>query len=178
MYYIYHIPTFKRKNGKNGKIGCTEEPDNRVNRQGYNDYEIIEEHTDIMIASQREIELQKQYGYPVDCVPYYKSRNKWGSVAGKKGGEKCKKNKIGFLADDFDRKNAQLLSVKSRKLNGNYNEIKKPVLQFTKDGKFIKEWESMSHAAKSIGCFKQTVSQCCRGIRKTGAGYVWKYKEE
>ena len=90
IYYIYHIPNFIHKNGKIGKIGCTEEVDAkaRVNIQGYTDYEILETYTDIIIASNRERQLQKEYGYPIDRVPYYKSRSKWGSVAGKVGGNK------------------------------------------------------------------------------------------
>lgn len=88
-YYIYHIPNFVHKDGRIGKIGCTEEEDAkvRVENQGYTEYEILETHTDIMIASDREIELQKQYGYPIDKVPYHYSRRNWGSKAGKLGGK-------------------------------------------------------------------------------------------
>lgn len=88
IYYIYHIPTFRHKDGRIGKIGCTEEEDAkvRVENQGYTEYEILETHTDIIIASDREIQLQKEYGYKVDTLPYYKivkiatkeSRNKGG----------------------------------------------------------------------------------------------------
>ena len=65
MYYIYHI------NGV--KIGCSTQPEKRVKKQGYSDYEILETHTDIDIASQREIELQKEYGYKVDNTLYSQS---------------------------------------------------------------------------------------------------------
>lgn len=65
MYYIYHIPGVK--------IGCTTNVKRRVNKQGYSEYQILETHTDIHIASQREIELQKQYGYKVDNTLYSQS---------------------------------------------------------------------------------------------------------
>lgn len=78
-YYIYHI--------KGVKIGCSDQPEFRVNAQGYTEYEILETHTDIIVASDREIELQKEYGYPVDKVPYHISRKQWGSKAGKVGGK-------------------------------------------------------------------------------------------
>lgn len=96
-YYIYHIPNFVHKDGTVGKIGCTEEEDAkvRVERQGYTEYEILETHTDIMIASDREIELQKQYGYPVDSCPYYKTRQIVTEEGCKKGGSasiKVRKN--------------------------------------------------------------------------------------
>ena len=64
-YYIYHIPEIK--------IGCSTEPENRVKAQGYTNYEILEEHEDIKVASDRERELQKEYGYKVDKVSYYQS---------------------------------------------------------------------------------------------------------
>ena len=62
MYYIYHI--------KGVKIGVSTEPQIRVKNQGYIDFEILEEHTDINLVSNRETELQKEYGYRVDRVPY------------------------------------------------------------------------------------------------------------
>jgi len=64
-YYIYHIP------GK--KIGVTCDLNNRVTvQQGYNpdEYEILEESEDVDFISSKELELQKEYGYRVDMVPY------------------------------------------------------------------------------------------------------------
>ena len=65
MYYIYHIEGIK--------IGCSTQPKERVRKQGYSDFQIIEKHTDIFLASDREQELQKQYGYRVDECSYWKS---------------------------------------------------------------------------------------------------------
>ena len=64
-YYIYHIP------GK--KIGVTCDLNNRVTvQQGYDstEYEILENSDDIDYISSKEIELQREYGYKVDMVPY------------------------------------------------------------------------------------------------------------
>jgi hypothetical protein len=86
-YYIYHIKDFQWKNGKIGKIGCAKDHIERVSEQGYNEYTILEIHDCIYEASKREIELQKQYGYPVDRKPYYKcieGRSKGGKIGGKK----------------------------------------------------------------------------------------------
>ena len=58
MYYLYHIP------GK--KIGVTRDLNNRVTViQGYKrvKYEVLEQSEDIDYISDREIELQKSYGY-------------------------------------------------------------------------------------------------------------------
>ena len=64
-YYLYHIP------GK--KIGVTCDLNNRVTiQQGYtpDEYEILESSEDIDHISSLELELQKEYGYRVDMVPY------------------------------------------------------------------------------------------------------------
>ena len=65
MYYLYHIP------GK--KIGVTRNLNHRVTlMQGYkeNEYEVLEQSDDIEYISDREIELQKSYGYKVDLKLY------------------------------------------------------------------------------------------------------------
>ena len=66
-YYLYHIP------GK--KIGVTRDLNNRVTeQQGYSpdEYEVLDQSTDIDYISSRELELQKSYGYKVDLKPYNK----------------------------------------------------------------------------------------------------------
>jgi len=65
MYYLYHIP------GK--KIGVTRNLNTRVTLiQGYKEgeYEVLEQSEDIDYISDREIELQKSYGYKVDRQKY------------------------------------------------------------------------------------------------------------
>jgi len=71
MYYLYHIP------GK--KIGVTRDLNTRVTlMQGYkeNEYEVLEQSEDIDYISDREIELQKSYGYKVDLKKYKNLFNK------------------------------------------------------------------------------------------------------
>ena len=64
-YYLYHIP------GK--KIGVTRDLNKRVTQvQGYKpgEYEVLESSTDIHYISDREIELQKSFGYRKDDKLY------------------------------------------------------------------------------------------------------------
>jgi hypothetical protein len=92
IYYIYHIPNHKwKKTKKIGKIGCTDDLEKRMIENGATEYEVLETHSDIYIASDREIELQKQYGYPVDNKPYWKIVE-LSSVAGKIRGEQIVKS--------------------------------------------------------------------------------------
>jgi len=65
MFFIYHIP------GK--KIGVTRNLNKRVTAvQGYKpeEYEVLDSSDDINYISDREIELQKYYGYKVDRQKY------------------------------------------------------------------------------------------------------------
>jgi len=71
MYYLYHIP------GK--KIGVTRNLNKRVTEtQGYKptEYEVLDQSEDISYISDREIELQKSYGYRVDRKLYKTLFNK------------------------------------------------------------------------------------------------------
>jgi len=64
-YHIYHIP------GR--KIGVTQNLDGRVHmQQGYGpgEYEVLESSDDIDYISDRELELQKEYGYRIDRKLY------------------------------------------------------------------------------------------------------------
>ena len=42
-----------------------------MNEQGFTEWEVLETHTCLNEVSNREIQLQKEYGLPVDKVPYY-----------------------------------------------------------------------------------------------------------
>ena len=49
----------------------------------------------------------------------------------------------------------------------------KPVLQYTLDGKFVREWESYRECKRNG--FNH-VSECCRGKLKSCGGFIWRYK--
>lgn len=52
------------------------------------------------------------------------------------------------------------------------------ILQFTKDGTFVKEFESVAEGARSAGTHSSAIALCCRGQLKQTGGFVWKYKDE
>ena len=59
-------------------------------------------------------------------------------------------------------------------------KMKKPVVQYTKDGQFVKEWESAPDASVAlIGHRKgqSNICGCANGNLKSAYGYVWKYPE-
>lgn len=72
----------------------------------------------------------------------------------------------------------------SAKYNNNYGthiqriaeKTSKPVLQYTKDGKFIQEWKSVMDVERNLGYFQSAISACCLGKLKSAYKFVWKYK--
>lgn len=52
----------------------------------------------------------------------------------------------------------------------------KPVLQFTLQGIFIKEYKSLTEAAIHVLGHQANISKCCRKDIKSAYGYVWKFK--
>ena len=55
---------------------------------------------------------------------------------------------------------------------------KKSVLQFTKDGKLVKEYPSIMEAERQTRINSKNISQCCLGKRHSAGKYLWKFKEE
>ena len=53
-----------------------------------------------------------------------------------------------------------------------------PILQYSKDGEFIKEWPSALEVKRVLGIHNTSIIQCCKGKYKSSGGFVWKYKEE
>lgn len=52
----------------------------------------------------------------------------------------------------------------------------KPILQYTKDGTFVKEYSCAREAEKLTGVCFQNISHCLRGRIKSAGGYTFKYK--
>lgn len=60
----------------------------------------------------------------------------------------------------------------------NHKSMSKSVLQFDKNGNFIKEWISINEAARFTNMSAGAIVGCCKGRRKTHKGFIWKYKEK
>jgi hypothetical protein len=158
MYYIYHIP------GK--KIGCTKNPNSRLRQQNATIYEILETHSDIYIASKREIELQKQYGYKVDTTTYYnaiKGFNKENVIkAGKASATKSWK-------ENRDREMQK--SYKGGKINAELNG--KPVIMCDMSGNPIRTFKNRAEAAKFVNGNKAPLIQVVDKLTNSYKGYKW-----
>ena len=69
--------------------------------------------------------------------------------------------------------NNNALTRSKRSGVNNYKAIE--VLQFTKDGKFIRKWDCMMDVERELGFSNSNISCCCQGKQKTAYGFVWKY---
>ena len=50
---------------------------------------------------------------------------------------------------------------------GNHNKPTKPILQYTKEGEFIKEWISCMEASRVLGIAQSSITKCCKGKLKS-----------
>ena len=108
-------------------------------------------------------------------------------IQGKKG---KKINMVFFNEDgtiDKERTTIEWVTYKENNDYGTHNEKiskamtngkkSKPVLQFTLDGEFLREWPSTREIERQLGFDSSAVCRCCNGKQKTSYGYIWKYKE-
>ena len=183
MHKIYHIPGIK--------IGCSTEPTKRVKVQGFSNYEIIEEHDDIYIASDREQELQKQYGYKVDECPYWKSyqssvrrqtkegRIKGGKTAGKMMVETGKLDLARLKSNEIRRgskhSDETKMKIKSKAI-GNNNKPTVAISVFDKMDNLIGNYNSITSAANELNLHNGNISSVLKGKLLTTGGYKIKYK--
>jgi len=56
-------------------------------------------------------------------------------------------------------------------------KMKQPVLQYTLDGDFIKEWGSaVDIERENHGMLAKSINRCAKGSRETAYGFKWVYK--
>jgi len=60
--------------------------------------------------------------------------------------------------------------------NGVNNKRSKTVIQFDKEGNFIKEYHSTMQVQRETGIPNQSISRVCNNKRYSAGGFVWKYK--
>lgn len=58
------------------------------------------------------------------------------------------------------------------------NAIKKKVIQYTLDGKYIKEWDSLTDIQNELGFCRRNISKCCEGKYKQANNFIWKFKKD
>lgn len=175
MYYIYHIPSEK-------KIGVTENPERRLTQHilkygvSANEFSIMETHTDIYEVSDRERELQRSHGYPVDKDPYWYMRLVLQPLSHSKEARKKAVQSIDFKAKHLN------TDYKARTANTDYKLIAKKnkiamehvavtVRAITKEGNVIGVYSSQHEAARALKMHQGSISGSIALQKKGMPGY-------
>lgn len=61
---------------------------------------------------------------------------------------------------------------------GKDNPKSRRILQFTKEGKFIKSYETLTEAERCTGAHHSNISKVALGKRNFAGGFVWKYADD
>ena len=61
--------------------------------------------------------------------------------------------------------------------SGKLRYDQKPILQFTKNGTFIKKYLSIREAERVTGAHNAHITSVCKNKRKYAGGFIWRYKE-
>ena len=57
-------------------------------------------------------------------------------------------------------------------------EKTKPVIQYDLNNKFIRVWASKEYASRKLKLDSASISNCCRGKRKSVGNFKWRYAED
>jgi hypothetical protein len=159
-------------------------PTIRPKRQGCTNPIILEEYDDIYVASDREQQLQKQYGYKVDTQPYWQTLKLATKESRLKGGVKGGEWSI----QSGHMKKLQSLGGKAiakiNRENGRWNEVIKagnmatsiPIEQRDSSGNILNEFKSGREAARQTNVDQSSIIKCCKGKVKRAGGYTFNYK--
>lgn len=81
------------------------------------------------------------------------------------------------LHRELREKNGKIGGKINGKINGKKSAIKQsiPILQLTKDGAFVKEWQSAKEAERQLGIFQSSICACLKDRHKSAGGFVWRY---
>lgn len=67
--------------------------------------------------------------------------------------------------------------LERRAMSQRNNNCSKPIIQYSLNGEFIKEWPSTKEIQRTLGICHSNISKCCKGERKTCCGFIWRFKE-
>ena len=90
--------------------------------------------------------------------------------------QKMKKPKSSTINFGKHRKGIKVDEKTILKQKKSMEKFLKPVLQFDKQGNFLKEHEGVRIAAKNTKCYDSSIVLCCQGKLKSTKGFIFKYK--
>ncbi len=179
---VFYVGIGKGNRAWNKWAGRNKFWDNYVNKHGF-EVEIIAEGLTRKQAGKVEIDLIAHLGRrQIDEGGVLVNRSTGGD--GGSGGythteEWKKKHKERHLGKPKGPLSDEAKAKLSKALTGRKVTWGKTVLQYDKQGNFIKEWDNMKDAERETGA--KNIFEVASGYKnqmyKSSAGYIWKYKE-
>lgn len=80
----------------------------------------------------------------------------------------------------YNNSEAYRIGLKVNKYKGKFGkeaQFSKPLMQYSLDDEFIREWENANQVKRELGYCAENIRSVCNGRRKQANGYKWKYKE-
>lgn len=141
---------------------------NAILKYGWNNikHEILEE----------GLTEEEAYQSEIDYIAMYNSSDKRYGYNITKGGD----GGLGLKRDPKAVKRTALLASEANKgrFTGGKSARAKVVVQYTKDGQFIREWNATTEAADAVGANYTGIVKCCTKSYKTCKDFLWFYKGE
>lgn len=147
--------------------------------------EILEECEDLNWVERERywIQYYKELGFDLKNMTLGGESNDGYVFTKKDRLKQSKSQKLRHKVTPFSKETRKKLSEKAKKtLNGLDNlklgskKSQIPIIQKTKCGSFVKEWESLQQASDELGIERSNISHCLRGRIKTSGGFKWEYK--
>ena len=73
------------------------------------------------------------------------------------------------------RRRGAFVDGKGKPTRRNSSHARQPIIQMTLDGEAVRTWENSRTIFLETGMSDWSISECCRGKRKTAYGYKWQY---
>jgi len=204
--YIGQSINIKNRKESYRRGDCKQQPKiyNSINKYGWKNHthEIIEECI-LDKLNERETYWKQYYidQYGWDKMLFCELYDNGGGPKSKEIKEKMRQSHLGkkrplYVGDNISKSNKgkKKIRIKIRKdigipkpdevkkkmslakIGKTSTNPKKPILQFTIYGIFIKEWDSITSAGDFFNIPYGNITNCCKGLRKQIGGFVWKYK--
>ena len=129
--------------------------------------------TDNRVENLRWVDHKENCNNPLSIKKYKARVGERNTFYGRKHSEETRKHLSEIhkvLSQSEESKEAFLERMKPYR-----GSNKRKVNQLTKDGVFVREWESMQEVENELGFGKSPICAWCRGRAQTAYGFKWKY---
>lgn len=97
--------------------------------------------------------------------------------------ENCCVSNLTWVTNGENQKHAYKIGLKKigeeekQRFRKRNKEHEKKIIQYDKQGNFIREWECISECARQLKINGGNIVSCLKGRQKTSYNYIWKYKD-